>query len=139
MRWPALLAGLAVLACAVRLIHARTLSGTPVFGILLGDSKRYVEWASDIAAGNWLGSEVFYQAPLYPYLLGAAFSVFGVSIDVVRILQALAGGLACVLVAMAGRRFFNWKVGMVAGTALALYPPPSSSMATFRSRRSIFC
>ena len=27
------------------------------------------------------------------------------------------------LVAIAGRRFFDWRVGLIAGTALALYPP----------------
>jgi hypothetical protein len=107
----------------VRLIHASALSSAPVFAVLLGDSKRYVDWASEIAAGDWIGTEVFYQAPLYPYLLAVAFKAFGVSIDLVKILQALAGAVACVLVAMAGRRFFDWRVGLIAGAALALYPP----------------
>ncbi|MGH9383446.1 MAG: glycosyltransferase family 39 protein [Vicinamibacterales bacterium] len=118
-----LLAGLAVLAGALRLIHIRALSKAPVFSVLLGDSKRYVEWASEIAGGNWLGSGAFYQAPLYPYVLATIFSVFGESIEIIRIAQALAGGLACVLVAVAGRWFFNWQTGLAAGVALAAYPP----------------
>jgi 4-amino-4-deoxy-L-arabinose transferase-like glycosyltransferase len=123
MSWPLLLAGLAVLTCAVRLIHIRALSNTPVFAVLLGDSRRYVEWAAEIAAGNWLGSGAFYQAPLYPYLLAIIFSVFGQSIEILRVVQALAGGLACVLVAIAGRHFFDWRAGLFAGLALAVYPP----------------
>lgn len=122
-RWTLLLLGLAMVAWIVRFIHATALSSAPVFAILLGDSKRYIEWASEIAAGDWLGTAVFYQAPFYPYVLAAAFTVFGVSIDLVRVLQALAGALACVLVAMAGRRFFDWKVGLAAGACLALYAP----------------
>ena len=31
----------------------------------------------DSASGEWLGKEVFYQAPLYPYLLAVVFVVFG--------------------------------------------------------------
>lgn len=101
----------------------RALASAPVFAVLLGDSKRYVEWASEIVGGAWLGTGAFYQAPLYPYVVAVAFKVFGVSLEIVRILQALAGSLACVLVAIAGRRFFDWRTGLVAGMALALYPP----------------
>ncbi len=35
----------------------------------MGDSRAYDEWARRIAAGDWIGREVFYQAPLYPYFL----------------------------------------------------------------------
>ncbi len=57
--WPWLLGGLAVLAGTLRLIHARALANDSVFAVLLGDSKRYVEWAAEIAGGNWLGSSAF--------------------------------------------------------------------------------
>jgi 4-amino-4-deoxy-L-arabinose transferase-like glycosyltransferase len=116
------LTGVGVLACAVRLIHVNALANTPIFSILLGDSKRYVEWGADIAGGNWLGTEVFYQSPLYPYVLAAAFSVFGQSVDMIRTLQALAGGLACVLAAIAGSWLFDRRAGLATGMLLALYP-----------------
>src|SRR5262245_52097758 len=53
--WSLLLCGVGVVAIAVRLIHVATLSSTPLFDVLLGDSKRYVDWASAIAAGDWQG------------------------------------------------------------------------------------
>jgi 4-amino-4-deoxy-L-arabinose transferase-like glycosyltransferase len=118
-----LLGGLAVLAGTLRLIHARALANDPVFAVLLGDSKRYVEWAAEIAGGNWLGSGAFYQAPLYPYVLAGLFQAFGQSIATIRIAQAIAGSVACVLVAAAGRRLFDWRTGVLAGVALAVYPP----------------
>jgi 4-amino-4-deoxy-L-arabinose transferase-like glycosyltransferase len=123
VRWRRLLAGVALLAFAVRFLHIRALANTPVFAVLLGDSKRYVEWGAEIAGGNWIGSGAFYQAPLYPYFLGVLFSVFGESLDVIRMAQAIAGTVSCVLVAIAGRCFFDWRTGLVAGAALALYPP----------------
>src|SRR5262245_46591979 len=90
---------------------------------MIGDSKEYVAWASRIAAGDWLGTDAFYQAPLYPYALGVLFRAVGVSIDAARIAQAACSSLACVLVAVAGARFFGRKTGLVAGALLALYPP----------------
>jgi predicted membrane-bound mannosyltransferase len=118
-----MLAGVALLACAIRLIHASALSNAPVFAVLLGDSKRYVEWGAEIARGDWLGTQAFYQAPLYPYALAILFKAFGVSAEIVRVAQAFVGAAACVLVVMAARLFFDWRAGLVAGLALALYPP----------------
>src|SRR5262245_59451954 len=122
MRAP-LLAAVGILAFGIRLIHVQTLSKDPVFAVLLGDSKRYVEWAADIAGGNWLGSGAFYQAPLYPYALATLFSAFGQSIETIRIAQAVAGASACVLVTIAGSSLFDRRPGLLAGIALALYPP----------------
>ena len=34
---------------------------------MMGDAQSYHAWAQEIAAGNWIGDDVFYQAPLYPY------------------------------------------------------------------------
>src|SRR6185503_12474296 len=118
VRWGRLLVGVAVLAFVVRFLHIRALSNAPVFAVLLGDSKRYVEWGAEIARGDWIGSGAFYQAPLYPYVLGVLFSLFVESIYAVRIAQAIAGTLSCVLVAVAGRCFFDWRVGVLAGSAL---------------------
>src|SRR5262245_64077585 len=89
----------------------------------MGDSHGYDEWAQRIAAGDWLGHEVFYQAPLYPYLLGVTYAIAGRSLLVVRIVQALIGSASCVLLALAGTRLFSPRVGVTAGVMLALYAP----------------
>ena len=57
-------------ALAVRLVHVWQIRPSPFFDILLGDANGYDQWAQRLAAGDWVGSEVFYQAPLYPYFLG---------------------------------------------------------------------
>lgn len=110
-------------AFAVRAVYLREIQGTPLFDVLVGDGRAYDAWAQRIAAGDWIGSGTFYQAPLYPYVLGVLYAVFGRSLEVVRLAQAAAGSAACVLLAVAGRRFFEEKTGLLAGAILAVYPP----------------
>ena len=83
----------------------------------------YDQWARDIAQGNWFGTGVFYQTPLYPYFLAGIYGLFGHSLTIVRLIQAVGGAAACVLVALAGRAFFSRKVGLIAGALLAGYAP----------------
>src|SRR5215213_692646 len=108
---------------AVRLIHVWQLLSSPFFVTLLGDANGYDLWAQRLAAGDWIGSEVFYQAPLYPYFLGVVYALFGRDLLIVRVVQALIGSASCVLLGLAGARLFSKRVGLVAGLALALWAP----------------
>jgi len=110
-------------ALAARLLYLAQLAGSPLGSHLLGDGVAYDAWARRIAAGDWLGGEVFYQAPLYPYLLAVLYGLPGFAATSVRWLQALLGAVACVLLARAGERFFDRRSGLVAGASMALYPP----------------
>ncbi|HEX6213512.1 MAG TPA: tetratricopeptide repeat protein, partial [Vicinamibacterales bacterium] len=96
---------------------------SPFFDVLLGDANGYDQWAQRLAGGDWIGSDVFYQAPLYPYFLGVLYALFGRDLLVVRIVQAVIGSASCVLLAMAGARLFSGRVGLIAGLALALWAP----------------
>jgi tetratricopeptide (TPR) repeat protein len=107
----------------VRVVHLWQIQSAPFFTTLLGDSKGYDAWARQIASGDWLGTDVFYQAPLYPYFLGALYSLFGDDLFVVRLVQAVIGSAGCVLLALAGSRWLSKTIGIVAGTGLALYAP----------------
>ncbi|WP_338030025.1 tetratricopeptide repeat protein [Fuerstiella marisgermanici] len=89
----------------------------------LGDSLRYREWALEISGGDWLGSEVFYQAPLYPYLLAVLYSLFGSERIVILLLQAILGAVSCALICDATIRLHSRKAGITAGLALACYAP----------------
>jgi tetratricopeptide (TPR) repeat protein len=110
-------------ALLVRLVHVWQLRRSPFFSLLMGDSRGYDEWAQRIAGGEWLGHEVFYQAPLYPYLLGVIYAVAGRHLLLVRIVQALIGSGSCALLALAAARLFSRRAGVVAGLMLALYAP----------------
>ena len=113
--------GVFALALVARLIHLWQLRGSSLLEFHLGDAAGYHAWAQRIAAGDWLGSEVFYQAPLYPYFLSLIYATLGET-WAPRVVQAAMGALACALLALAGRRLFSPRVGLLAGLGLALYP-----------------
>jgi tetratricopeptide (TPR) repeat protein len=111
------------LALALRLVHVWQLRRSPFFDVLLGDARGYDEWAQRIAGGDWIGTDVFYQAPLYPYFLATLYSLFGHSLLIVRIVQACVGAGSAVALAFAGRQWFSERIGTIAGVALAIYAP----------------
>ena len=122
VQWTAL-AGVFALALSLRAIALFELSDSPLTEALLGDSRGYFDWASEIAAGNWRGIGVFYQAPLYPYFLAVLMKLFGANLDVFRVVQIVLGSFACVFVTLGTARFFSVRAGVLAGILLALYPP----------------
>jgi tetratricopeptide (TPR) repeat protein len=109
-------------AFALRLFHVLQIRGAPFFSLLMGDSRSYDRWAQTIAGGNWIGGDVFYQAPLYPYFLGVIYTLAGRDLMAVRMVQAVLGSISCVLIAHAAWRLFGRRAGIVAGAIAALYP-----------------
>ncbi len=63
--------GLAIFGFAllVRGLQLWQLNDSVVAEMILGDAKNYDTHAREIAGGDWIGDEVFYQAPLYSYFL----------------------------------------------------------------------
>jgi Flp pilus assembly protein TadD/4-amino-4-deoxy-L-arabinose transferase-like glycosyltransferase len=112
-----------LVALAIRLIHLWQLRGAPFFVHLMGDSRAYDEWAQQLAAGDWLGTGVFYQAPLYPYVIGTLYALFGRDLLFVRLVQAVLGAGSCALVAAAGMEWFGRRRGILSGLLLAAYAP----------------
>ncbi|HUR17293.1 MAG TPA: tetratricopeptide repeat protein [Candidatus Limnocylindrales bacterium] len=112
-----------VVSLTVRLVHLFQIRRAPFFALLMGDAQSYHTWAQQIAAGDWVGTDVFYQAPLYPYLLGLVYTLLGEGPLTVRLFQAAIGSLACVLLAYAAWRLFSKPAGLAAGLMLAVYAP----------------
>jgi Flp pilus assembly protein TadD/4-amino-4-deoxy-L-arabinose transferase-like glycosyltransferase len=122
-RWWIQLTILASVALVVRLIHLAFIQHSPLSHLLVGDAQAYDRWAQQIAAGDWFGRGVFYQAPLYPYFLGLIYAVAGHHLRVVRLVQMILGALGCAALALAGRALVSRRAGLMAGWMLALYPP----------------
>ncbi len=116
---------IAALAMGVRFWHVFLLARSPFSRYLAGDAATYSSWAERILQGDLasLHQGVFYQSPLYPYVLAGIFAVFGKQNLAVFCVQALFGVLSCVLVARAARVLFSPAAGLLAGTLLALYGP----------------
>ena len=79
----------------------------PYFSTLMGDARGYDQWAQRLAGGDWIGTDVFYQAPLYPYFLGLVYAVAGHDLMAVRLVQAVLGSLSAVLVGYAAARLVS--------------------------------
>ncbi|MFH1279346.1 MAG: glycosyltransferase family 39 protein [Candidatus Eisenbacteria bacterium] len=118
-----IVAALAVFALALllRLWFLLDLKDHPYFEHLMIDSASYDRWAGRIADGDFWGSRVFYQAPLYPYFLGGLYALFGRDLTVVRVAQAALGSVTCVLLFLLGARLFTFRTGLLAGVLAALY------------------
>jgi tetratricopeptide (TPR) repeat protein len=112
-----------MLAFSVRLIYLFQIEAIPLFYNLASDGRSYDEWAQTIAAGNWLGRGVFYQAPLYPYFLGLLQLVLGHDLWSIRVIQVMLGSASCVLLYWAGKLFVYREVGIVSALILSLYAP----------------
>ena len=109
-------------ALALRLLHVLQMRETALFTVLMGDSRGYDVWARRLAAGDWIGTEVFYQAPLYPYFLGVVYRIAGPDPLVARLVQAVLGAASCAALASGGTWLFSRRVGLVAGLVLACSP-----------------
>lgn len=133
-RWYAALAMVAAVALGLRLIYLWQLQHSPLAHLLVGDALGYYRWGQRIAAGDWVGKDVFYQAPLYPYFLGLIQTTLGESLLAIRLVQVLLGTAGCVLLAMVGNAMFGVgfgdgfgkragaRAGLIAGLMLACYP-----------------
>jgi len=90
--WTVLL-GVWAAAFCVRLLYLWQIHQAPFFDLRIGDGEAYHLWARRIAQGDWLGTGVFYQAPLYPYFLALVYRVLDDSATTVRFIQALIGAV----------------------------------------------
>jgi Flp pilus assembly protein TadD/4-amino-4-deoxy-L-arabinose transferase-like glycosyltransferase len=110
-------------AVLLRLAYLLELRRTPFFDHLLLDLASYDTWSKKIAAGEWLGTRVFYQDPLYPYFLGFIYSIVGHRLVVVYLLQLMLGTLTCYLVYRLGKSLFSIPVALLAAALAAFYKP----------------
>ncbi len=123
-RWD-LLAGGAVflVALAIRLTYVYQIHAAGLGRYLRLDPLYYHRWGLRIAGGDWLGREAFEMSPLYAYLLGFLYRLFGDTPVVPQLIQCVLAALVCGLLVLVGRRAFGKTEGAIAGAAFALYAP----------------
>jgi tetratricopeptide (TPR) repeat protein len=93
----------------------------PLFSQPVSDAGVYFEWGKAIASGQWSHNGVFYMAPLYPYILGVIFMVFGVSVNAAVIVQHIAGLFSLVLVYEITKKVFDDRAAVIAMILVALH------------------
>ena len=113
-----------VIALALRLTYFwLNRSSNPLFYHLILDALFHHEWALEINSGNFWGDEVFFRAPLYPYLVAFVYKITNNSIGAAIFIQHVLGAFSTVLVYVLTRFFFAPAVALVAGLFAALYWP----------------
>ena len=116
-----ILALILLLAFTLRFIFFYQMAKSPIADMVIEDSKTYNDWGIRIAGGDWIGPDVFYALPLYPYLLGLIYTVFGTHLQVVKFIQILIGTMNCGLIFLLGRRIFNVSIGLLAAFLMSIY------------------
>jgi Flp pilus assembly protein TadD len=112
-------------ALALRLAHWAAVRRAPFIGAPVMDSWEYDRWAREIAGGDWLGRGrgVFFQAPLYPYLLAILYKTVGPRLDVVYLAQIGLAVAGCYALYRAGRAMAGEQAGLAAAALAAVYGP----------------
>ena len=113
---------IALVALGLRLLVLSDARSGPFFAVLQGDAEAYDAWAKRIAGGDVVGSETFYQAPLYPYVLAAIYAATDGGDVAARYVQAFLGAIASVLLGLAAARWFDRRIGLAAALLFALNP-----------------
>src|SRR5689334_22105292 len=118
--WPLLLVlAYAVLSRAAYL--AAYLAVDPFASVPLMDAARYDEWARAIAHGTAFEAGPFYQAPLYPGLLGALYTLAGPRPWAAYVAQMLAGVGTLFLLHRVARSAYGERAALLATGLGALY------------------
>lgn len=118
-RTRALLLSIVGLALAVRIANVLLMRASPIAEQPSMDALYHVQWAQAFAEGRSFLDGPFFRAPLYPWLLGTVFKLFGDSLLIPRLLQAGLGALATALTFLAARRAFDATTGLLAAFLVA--------------------
>jgi len=118
-------AGLVIFGAAflVRAVFLFQSLNTPYFGAPFLDERYFYEWAVRISHGQLALPYAFFRAPLYAYLLGGLFALFGPNFFLPKLAQHLLGAVAAVLVFKVADKCFDRPTAWVAGLMAAFYPP----------------
>lgn len=113
-------------AFLLRFLFLNEIASHPLFDVNLAsgtDMKGYIDWASRIAAGDWLGRKegAFWQGPLFPYFLALLFTLFGKDLFLAALVQMLLGAFTCVLIYYLGKALFSERVGFLAALMASCY------------------
>lgn len=109
-------AGISVFCCAllIRLVFLVCLDSPFYF-------SKYPYFAVKLSQGESIGQRIVDLSPFYLYFLSAWHTWFGPSWTAVKWTQGLIGVANCWLIFQLGIRYFNMRVGLMAGLMAAAY------------------
>jgi len=98
---------------------------------LLNDSADYQRLAVSLAHGHGFGvtqiapggGPTAFRPPLFPLAVGALYKVIGVHVTGARLVEAMAGAIAVVLLTAVTWLLWGRSIGLTAGLVAAVFPP----------------
>jgi len=119
-----LFAGATALALVPRVVQVLLMSDVtvnPHWSHPVMDAAAFDDMARGLLAGTWPTAEPFFTAPLYPFVLGALYAVFGAGAMLpVLLVHALVSALGAGFAALTARRLWGERAGWLAGAIYAL-------------------
>lgn len=106
----------------LRVIYILQLKGSIFWGNYVLDAQALDLWAKQIADGHLVGTQPFFRAPLYAYLIGMIYTVFGTTPLPVILFQTVLGVAIIYLTFIYARRLFGTKVAIVAAAITSAWP-----------------
>lgn len=103
----------------LRIIYMLEIRQSPFFLAPFGDGEYFHSWAASIAAGQVVGREIFFKAPLYAYVLGFFYWLFGELHIIPRLLNLVFDAATMVLLHAIGKKLWNRTVGLIAAAIFA--------------------
>lgn len=113
---------IAAIGLIIRLLFIVETQNTPFVQSLFSDSKIYNDFALDIAQNNnWLGTDVFFMAPVYPYFLAVIYKIFGNSLYLIRLIQAFFSTASIFIIYVITRNLFSKRSAVLAALISAFF------------------
>lgn len=121
-KWNIALLAIFSLALVLRFIYFSQSSDNPLLYMPILDEAYYVNMGIKIANGFWLGEDgPFFMDPLYGYLLGIIFWIFGDNLTTIRVLQIILDSFNVVIIYAIGKKVCSRNAGVLSALFYAIY------------------
>lgn len=110
-------------AAFIRIAALFSLRETIYWDFLLYDERIFHQWAKTIAEKTFISKSGFEFAPLFPYIMGIVYKLFGVDIFYVRLMNIIFGTLSCYIIYLIGKESAGIKVGLLSCFFAVVYEP----------------
>jgi tetratricopeptide (TPR) repeat protein len=132
-----LLIAILLIGTILRIIFLLEFSATPFYLHPTLDARYYDLMARSVASGRLIQERAFFMGPLYPYIIGLLYKIFGTAPVIPRIFQMALGLGCCLLLYILGRKIFSPSAGLIAAALYALYKPALFYEQTLLSETSM--
>ena len=110
-------------ALVLRWVHLLIVSDSDLVRLPIIDAAFYHQWATAISNGDIIGNKIFFMSPLYPYITGFFYAVFGALPWRMMAVQGLISVVTVWLLYRWTSRVAGRRAGLIAAGIAAVYGP----------------